>query len=102
MLPASFVPIIAAITSSAESTSIACFAAVIVVASVCTTIGSTVATFIRHSDDRAVAAVIGHSADGLTGCSAAFSTRSSTAKFTFFGSVRFARASFGIDTFAGC
>ena len=70
------------------STSVACFAAIIVVASKCTTIDSTVATVIEHS------------ADDSSGC--ASSTRSSTAKFTFFGSIRFAKVSFGIDTFAEC
>ena len=88
MTPVSSVPIVAAIASSAASTSVACFAAVIIVASECTTIGST------------VAAVIGHSVDDSTECSAAFSTRSSTAKFAFFGSVGFTKVSFGIGTFA--
>lgn len=89
MTPVSFVPIVAAIASSAASTSVACFAAaVIIVASECTTIGST------------VAAVIEHSVDDSTECSAAFSTRSSTAKFAFFGSIGFTKVSFGIGTFA--
>lgn len=84
MLPVSFVPIIATITSSTASRSITYSAVVvIIVASECTTVNSTVAAIVDLADYLVV-----------------FSTRSSTAEFTFFGSIGFTKVSFGIGTFA--